>query len=70
MAVQKSYEDPYKIASLASVGQSPSRLGVGGGGQEVGIGICAEVVQNPLRERPDPLHLAVAAAVVAATVVV
>jgi len=70
VAVQTSYEDPYKIASLASVGQSPSRLGVGGVGQEVGIRICAEGEQKPLRERLNPLHLVVAAAVAAATVVV
>lgn len=68
VAGQTSYEDPCKIASLASVGQSPLRQGVGGGGLEVGIRICAEGELNPLRERLDPLHPAAAAAV--ATVVV
>lgn len=55
-------------ASLTSVGQSPSRQGVGGGDQEVGRGICAEVGQKPQRGRLDLLHLAAAAA--AATAVV
>lgn len=68
VAAQTSYGDPCKTASLASVGQSPLRQGVGGGGREVGIRICAEGELNPLRERLDPLHPAAAVAV--ATVVV
>ncbi len=62
MAAQTSYEDPCKIASLASVGQILLRQGVGGGGREVGIRICAEGELNPLKVRLGPLHPAAAVA--------